>query len=226
MKRRRGWMRTFYAAIRWITSLPVLRHCIQICASDVCHLRFADTKKAPKIPGGFNVRMATAGDMPALSDYFKKPWQVRQRLERGDFCFMTMFESRIGAAVWVRIGPGCYQDDWNDMHYVSQFPAGVGWTYDGKGTKWGAWGMLMARLPEFLRELGVHEVITLVDCNNWQSLDAHRSLGYEKIGTLGCIGWIGMIQNIYRSSNRTWHRLPTSIGAVELLDKLPSDDRA
>ena len=157
----------------------------------------------------------------ALAEALRKGVQLA-RLERGDLCVLTVSQQKIGAALWLAIGPGVFREDWDDMRYTCQFPAGVGWTYDGKGTRWGAWGTLMARLPDLLDPFSVHELVTLIDCNNWQSLDAHRSLGYENIGAVGSIGALGLVCSVCRSRDRRWHRLPARIGSVEILNRPPS----
>ena len=131
--------------------------------------------------------------------------------------FITLCQDRIGAAVWLVLGPGEFREDWTELHTFVRFPAGIAWSYDGKGTRWGAWGALMTQLPDMLRELGIRRIVTLIDCNNWQSHDSHRSLGYEKAGLISSAGLFGLWINVCRHANRRWQFLPAQIGAVELL---------
>ena len=222
-------MRTLYAVFRRVLSLPVASRCMSVHADDLWQLDLkrkalaqsgpSQAGPAPRIPQSFQIRMADESDHSALADYYGSEQTIRGRLERGDLCFMTLCQNRIGAAVWMALGPGEYRDDWDELQTLFQFPANVAWSYDGKGTRWGAWGALMMRLPNMLEERGIHKVATLIDCNNWQSHDAHRSLGYQQVGLLGSLDLCGLRVGACRHANRRWQFLPARIGAVEVLGR-------
>ena len=220
MRRKHGNARIAYAAVRKVVLLPVLRRCLRICASDVCRLELADGKRAARIPKSFVVRMANLDDLEPLAAYYDDRQLVSERFQRGDLCVITLCQDAIGAAVWLSFGPGEFREDWDQQRYTCCFPAGTGWSYDGRGTKWGAWGAMMAKLPELVRERDVDELWTMIDCNNWKSLDAHRSLGYETIGIVGSAGLFGLVRSICKRPRQWWHPLPARMGTVEFVNRL------
>jgi hypothetical protein len=135
---------------------------------------------------------------------------------------MTLLGGEIGAAVWLAAGPARYCEDWNELRCVFAVPDGVVWSFDGKGDKLGAWGCLMARLPEFLDELHAAEVFTLIDYRNQRSLDGHKSLGYRSVGLIFCLRMFGFALHLLRLRRGQWRRLPARIGALQVSK---NDDR-
>ncbi|MFV2066357.1 MAG: hypothetical protein ACC645_05205 [Pirellulales bacterium] len=214
--RTRGAVRFGYTALRGIASLPLLRRSVRIYAGELLRLPLVDVSAVARTPRNFVVRLSDADDLPALVEYYGSEPLVRRRLDRGDLCVLTLCQDRIGAAVWLAVGPGDFREDWGEARYVCRFPTEVSWTYDGRGSKWGAWGTLMARLPDLMRQRGVHELVTLIDCNNWQSLDAHRSLGYETVGLIGCVGALGLIRSACKPLRRRWTFPPATIAGLEI----------
>ncbi len=75
---------------------------------------------------------------------------------------------------------------------------------------------MMKQLPSLLRKYDIDEIATIVDCDNWQSYDAHKSLGYERIGIIFCVRIFGWHLHAYRPANRFWQPLPPAIGSVEI----------
>ena len=230
LQRARGSKRTFYALLRRVRFLPVVGRCARVYAGDLWQLdleRTAHAQSGPptRIPQSFQVRKADENDLPALATFHGNEQTIWDRLGRGDLCFMTLCQDRIGAAVWLALGPGECREDWAELQMVQRFPAGIAWSYDGKGTRWGAWAALMRQLPELLRDLGTQKVVTLIDCDNWQSHDAHRSLGYEKTGLIGSVGLFGFQVSACRHANRHWQFLPARIGAIEVQGRTRSSIR-
>ncbi len=225
LRQARGCNRALYAILRRILRHPVARERAGIYAGDLWQLDLENAALAQagpptRIPRSYQVRKADENDYSALATYYGNEQTVRERLERGDLCFLTLCQDRIGAAVWMVLGPGEFREDWIEMRSFVRFSAGTAWSYDGKGTRWGAWGVLMKQLPDLLRALGTERIATLIDCNNWQSHDAHRSLGYEKTGLICSADLFGLRLNACRQRTcrqRTgrWKFLPTQIGAVE-----------
>ena len=78
----------------------------------------------------------------------------------------------------------------------------------------------MARLPHLLAERGLRTVFTLIEWNNWKSLDAHKSLGYESVGLVCCIQACGVARPAYRTSETRWQSPPGRIENVELVTSL------
>jgi hypothetical protein len=154
--------------------------------------------------------------LPELTDYFGERSRIERRFERGDVCLMTVCRKRICAAVWFALGPNNYTEDWEALQCAFRFPANTTWCFDGKGTKLGAWGSLMAKVPDYLRERDVREVFTMIGCNNWQSIDSHRSLGYQSIGLIASLGTPNRRSVLFREYGYPWQRLPGSMSKLKL----------
>ncbi len=91
------------------------------------------------------------------------------------------------------------------------------WSYDGRGPKLGAWGSLMATFPAMLEKRKIHGLTALVECNNWQAFDAHRSLRFEATAlraSLSLFGWHRCYY--YKSKGAFWCTIPTTVSDVEL----------
>jgi hypothetical protein len=216
----RGSKRTLYAILRRIMMLPVVCHCAKVYVGDLWHLDLSgnscrQTTSTSRIPQSYQVRLADRNDLPELAAYYGNERTVRTRLDRGDRCFITLCQGNIGAAVWLVYGPEECREDWEELRLAFRFPAGYAWTYAGKGTRLGAWGTLMRQLPSLLTDLGIQKLVTIIDCDNWQSHDAHRSLGYQKVGLISSARLFGLHGAACRHANRHWQLLPASIGAVE-----------
>ena len=208
LRRTRGNARVLYAIMRRVFSLPILRRCVRICATDLWRLRLSEARPPRRIPANFTVRRAEASDLQALIEYYGDAQRVTNRIERGGLCILARCGDQIGAAVWTYLGPNEFDEDWAELRTTFQFPAAVAWAYDGKGTKLGAWGTLMARLPELLATCGVEELATVIDCDNWQSIDAHRSLGFESVGIVGCLSILGLPLRVHKPPIGRWKRVP------------------
>lgn len=215
--RTRGKSRLFYSVLCRLVSLPGLRHCVHLRAFDLCHVRLAESPAAVPHRSLFTVRLAQPADLPALSRYFGHRKRVDERLARGDLCVVAMGGNSIGAAVWLAVGPASMAEDWHDLRCTFRIPAGVAWSYDGRGTKIGGWGTLMNQVPAILRTRRVKEIVTLIGGNNWQSLDAHRSLGYTKLGTILHVRICGLCLWFFQHPGGRWRLLPTEAGCVEIV---------
>ena len=51
---------------------------------------------------------------------------------------------------------------------------------------------------------GIEQLATAIDCNNWQSIDAHRSLGFQTDGILCCLRVFGLTIRAYKPSPGRW----------------------
>ncbi len=102
------------------------------------------------------------------------------------------------------------------MHYYGKISPGTAWIYDGRGTKLGAWGSLMATLPAMLEKRKVDGLAALVECNNWQALDAHRSLRFESTALLASFSLFGWHRCYCKSRDAFWRTIPTTVSDVEL----------
>ena len=214
--RAHGLSRGAYSVIGKVVNLPVIRRFVDLCAVDVFHARLSDWKPGGHVLRGFDVRQADTRDLAALADYFGSEQRVRERFRRGDRCLAALSRGEMGAAVWFAVGPNDYTEDWDDLRCVFRFPSEVAWSFDGRGTKLGAWGSLMVRFPEQLRELGVEEVFTLVEWNNWRSVDSHKSLGFKNVAAIGCLRIAPLVWRAFSTNGRRWRAPPGSIGRLEL----------
>jgi hypothetical protein len=213
--RAHGQTRVAYRIVRKLTSLPVVRRCVRLSAVEVLSATVAELRSTGRIPKSFVVEKTS--DEQELADYFGRADLVRERLARNDTCIVTRSGGKIGAGVWLRSGPNDYDENVDELGCVVRFPAGVAWSYDGKGTRWGAWGALMARLPEFLAELRVEDVYTLIDYDNQESLAGHRSLGYHRAGFAGCVALFGLSITACRPCGKRWRPAPGSVGKLRFI---------
>ncbi len=102
-------------------------------------------------------------------------------------------------------------------HCIEKFFPDTAWSYDGRGPKLGAWGSLMATFPAMLEKRKIHGLTALVECNNWQAFDAHRSLRFEATAlraSLSLFGWHRCYY--YKSKGAFWCTIPTTVSGVEL----------
>jgi hypothetical protein len=202
--------------LRRLSALPLLCRCLSICSVDLWHLPIRPASSFPPASSLFLVRWAEPSDREQLGNYFGDRYRVERRLARGDRCALALCQESIGAAAWVSLGPGHFNEDWNELRCSFRFPAGVAWSYDGKGTRMGAWGTLMKQLPELLRREGATEIATVTDCNNWSSIDAHRSLGYTSGGLLLHARLAGISLHGFKAPRRRWRRLPLTVAHLEI----------
>jgi hypothetical protein len=209
--RAHGQTRVAYRILRKLATLPVARRCVRLGLVEVLTATVAELRSAGRIPKSFVVERST--DHQELAGYFGHTDLVRERLARGDVCVVTRSGGKIGAGVWLRLGPGDYDENVDELGCVVEFPAGVAWSYDGKGTRWGAWGALMARLPQMLDELQATEVYTLIDYDNQESLAGHRSLGYCRAGLVGCVALFGLAATACRPSGERWRAAAAGVRA-------------
>ncbi|MFV1966959.1 MAG: hypothetical protein ACC628_16150 [Pirellulaceae bacterium] len=215
--RTHGVARAGYSLSQAVLQLPGLRNGLCFGAVEIFHRYVDPWQSNTPIPRAFSVRVANGSDVPELADYFGDPNRIQRRFQRGDVCLMTLCREKVCAAVWFALGPDDYQEDWDALRCMFQFPADTTWCFDGKGTKWGAWGSLMAKVPDYLREQGVREVFTMIGCNNWQSIDSHKSLGYRSLGVITCFGALQQKKVLFREYGRRWQRLPGSMGNLKLV---------
>ncbi|MBN2476446.1 MAG: hypothetical protein JXB62_17665 [Pirellulales bacterium] len=217
--RSHGKARALYRLLRRLAETRVLRGWVRFFVTEVFRVPVSDVKRYRRIPRTFTVRKAGETDQPALESYFADSQRVRNRLRRQDLCVIAVSKGKIGAAVWLALGPKDYQEDWRDLRCVLRVPAGVCWTFDGLGTAFGAWGILMACLPPLLEELGASEVYTQIECDNQVSLDSHKSLGYQSAGLIGCFGIGPCVLRVYRPHGQRWRLVPGWIGSLEVCGK-------
>ena len=211
--RAHGPARAAYRVVKRLSTLPVVRWCVRFDLVEVLTATTDQLGTAGRIPKSLVVERAT--DEAELAEYFARPDLVRERLAAGDVCLVTRAGGKLGAGVWLRPGPGDYDENRDELGCTIRFPAGVAWSYDGKGTRWGAWGALMARMPAFLDELALGEVYTLIDYDNQESLAGHRSLGYRRAGLVGCVALMGLSLTVCVPDGRRWHFAPGYVGKLQ-----------
>jgi hypothetical protein len=219
--RARGWRRLLYGTLRWLICSRFGRKWLRFAVAEVYHAPVAGLKRSARIPQAFAVRQAAAADAAALGAFFAKPAEVAARFLRGDACYVCEVGGQIAAAVWVAAGPKHYHEDWDEMRCVARVPRGAGFSFDGKGTRPGAWGALMARLPDFLAAAGLGELYTMIGYNNDLSKQSHLSLGYRRIGWVACGGLTWLVLRLGKPSAGRWRRLPRRIGRLAVLHRLP-----
>lgn len=189
--------------------------CLGWCVVEVHSSAVTASATTSRLPRAMKVRRATREDLPALEEYFDCGSHVRRRFERGDTCLITVAGDEICAGIWLAVGPTQYEEDWEMLRCRFVLPPGSAWTYDGKGTRLGAWGGLMAQVPQVLLEAGVQHVYTIMDYNNRASIEGHKRLGYRSVGFITCLRACGAAFRLYRSTEHGWSRLPGKLGHLE-----------
>jgi len=226
LRRTHGNTRVAYAILRRLLSRAPWRFVVQTCAVDLWRLPLAP--RPPGTPGTnlFTVRVADDQEVELLVEYFGSRQRVMSRLHRGHQCIVAMSGASIAAAVWCANGPGRFGEDWNDLRCSFRFPRGTAWAYDGKGTRMGAWGTMMKRLPEIMLERNIQEIATAIDGDNWKSFDAHHSLGYQRSGMLLHIRIAGCSLRFFKPPGQRWRRSPASIGSLGVCTENKTDQEA
>ncbi len=224
LARSRGLGRAVYRVANRVVNANWSKRWWRFAVVEIYHAPLGNLQRS-RVPRLFTIRTAQQEDLPALEAYFGDPQRVRDRWRRGDICAITFCGGEIGAAVWFAIGPNDYHEDWQSLRCIVRFPARIAWTFDGKGTKLGAWGALMARLPEFLEEFAVEEVYTAIDYDNIESIDGHLSLGYRRTGLLVHSWFLVVVLNVCKPAMGRWRRLPGQIGHL-LFDRDRHDGNA
>ncbi len=214
--RRYGRDRAVSLLLHRVALLPLIRVGFQWHLLEVFTVQANQLKVPKRVPSNYQIRIAGQADQPALEEYFGDANRVRQRLERGDLCLIACCREEIGAAVWFLPGPASYGDDCQEIGCRFELPEGAVWSYDGKGTKFGAWGCLMAKLPEYLERWGVDHVFTAIDYHNGESLSGHQSLGYRRLGMLRRVMLSGLSRTVCKRSGDGWGQLPVAWDRLQL----------
>ncbi len=223
---RRGPAKVAYGLLQRMTGRGRLRPWLDCTVMELFEAGVDKLKRSSRLPNAFTVREAGPNDADELGRFFGRPAQVEKRLGRGDACLITLAGGQVAAGAWLALGPATIDEDWPDLRCVYRIPAGVAWGYDGRGTKPGAWGALMARMPAFLESLGAGRTIAAIHYNNHLSMDSHRSLGYHSLGWVACIRLFGLTILRYRPLEGRWQRLPGHLGPVDLLTAARSTRQA
>jgi hypothetical protein len=210
--RAHGPTRAAYRIAKRLSLLPIVRRCVRMDVVEVLAASADRLRSTGRTPKSFVVERAT--DEQELAEYFERADLVHKRLVAGDVCLVTRCGGKLGAGVWISPGPNDYDENRDELGCTVRFPAGVAWSYDGKGTRWGAWGALMARLPELLDELKLGEVYTLIDYDNQESLAGHRSLGYQRVGLVGCVALFGLSLSVCMPIGERWHLASGHVGKL------------
>jgi hypothetical protein len=209
-----GPARAFYRLTHRLSEFAVFRPWLRFGVVEVYRAAVADLKQGGAIPRSFEVRRATAKDEPSVALYFEDASLVRERFRRGDTCVVTLAKGRVCAAVWFCTGPNQYGEDWSALKTFFRAKTGAAWSFDGKGTRMGAWGALMTRFPGLLAEEGNREVYTVIDFDNLPSIEGHRSLGYERVGLFTCFSALGFALRLFRPDHGKWQFGRGQIGNV------------
>lgn len=214
--RSHGKIRALYRLLRRLAESRPLRRWCRFCAVEVFRASICELQSKRRTARSFVIRPAEEEDTPAVDAFYSGSREIHERIRRGDICMLALVKDQIGAAVWLSLGPNDYPEDWEDLRCIVRYPPGVCWTYDGVGTRLGAWGSLMARLPELLQQRGVTDVFTQIECDNRASLDSHKSLGYRSVGFVWCLGVFGLVLRLYKVHGARWRLLPGRMGELEV----------
>ncbi len=215
--RDRGPAKCAYSALHRLTGQGRLRPWLDLTVCELFQAKASDLKTLSRLPRAYTARLATPDDAAELGRFFGCPARVAGRLDRGDVCAVVLAGGRVCAGAWLAPGPAVVEEDWDDVRSLYRIPAGVAWGYDGRGTRPGAWGCLMARLPEFLASLGADRIAASIHYNNHLSIDSHLTAGFRTLGWIGCARLLGLALRRYRPADGRWGRLPGPLGPIEVL---------
>jgi len=208
--------RVGYRIIRRVCRGPWCGDWASLFVVEVMSASISDLRKGRRGRRSYQVRWAAESDVPAVTAFFGPGRPIMQRVRRGDRCLIATVRGEICAAVWFSPGPGHYAEDAGDLGCELHYPETVAFSYDGLGTRLGAWGTLMARAPDLLQQIGVDEIVTLIDYDNYLSINSHQSLGYRRLGLVGCLGLAQWMQPFYGTGRTPWRMLPGRLGPLEL----------
>ncbi|MDZ7615479.1 MAG: hypothetical protein U1E05_00655 [Patescibacteria group bacterium] len=214
--RKRGPLKKAYSAARRLVGGGRFRPWLDCTVIELFEAEVGQLRRIGRMPRAYNSRFATRADQAELAEYFGSAERVRQRLDRGDVCAVVLAGERICAGAWLTLGPATVEEDWNDVRCRYHIPAGTAWGYDGRGTKPGAWGSLMACLPGYLTELGADRMVASIHYNNHLSIDSHLSTGFHSVGWIACVRFLGLALRVHREADGGWCRMPGPIARVEV----------
>lgn len=214
--RKRGPLKTAYSVARRVVGSGRFRPWLDCTVIELFEAEVGQLRRIGRMPRAYASRFATRDDQAALAEYFGSADRVRQRLDRGDVCAVVLAGERLCAGAWLTLGPATIEEDWNDVRCRYHIPAATAWGYDGRGTKPGAWGSLMACLPGYLTELGAERMVASIHYNNHLSIDSHLSTGFHSVGWIACVRFLGLTFRACRAAEGGWRRMPGQIAQVEV----------
>jgi hypothetical protein len=216
LRRQLGNSALVYAIARRAVQRLRLARFVRIYAAEVYCLSLTENDSMAPPLRRFQVRAAGEPDTAALMAYYGTPKLVQRRMDRGDTCFIAESKSEIGAAVWISLCPRSYDEDTASLNASFHLAEGSAWSFDGKGTAFGAWGVLMQQLPAMLLRRHVRRVFSQIERDNWRSIQAHRSLGYEALGRLICCRVMRLAFSGCKANRGSWQSFPLSLGGLEI----------
>lgn len=214
--RKRGPLKTAYSVMRKLVGSGRFRPWLDCTVIELFEAEVGQLRRIGRMPRAYTSRFATHDDEAKLAEYFGSAERVRQRLDHGDACAVVLAGERLCAGAWLTLGPATVEEDWSDVRCRYRIPAGTAWGYDGRGTKPGAWGCLLACLPGFLGELGAERMVASIHYNNHLSIDSHLSTGFHSVGWIACVRFLGLSFRAFRAAEGRWRRMPGQIGRVDV----------
>jgi GNAT superfamily N-acetyltransferase len=171
-------------------------------------LRFVRLRKVRDIPvplDHFQVRAAGAGDLELLEALHSRGDGYREKLARGDWCFLAETAGRAAAIAWfsrdgVHVSPESglefrYGSDGCWSYWVEVHP-----DFRLRGALLKLWVGAMAQM----RERGVTTVYSAIEEANQPSMRAHLRLGFEEMFELRMVRVLGMVVHRIRPPGGRW----------------------
>jgi hypothetical protein len=153
---------------------------------------FFELRTPPRVFRGLRdllVRQANRGDIAAICAVDGAPEDlVRQRLDRGDLCFVGQLEGRVLCHTWFHGGPQPFEED-RQLYADWAIPEGTYWSYDAAANAESrASGVFVkvfqTALGTLFREHGAQRVQCYVRLANESSLVLHERLGFRRVGVM------------------------------------------
>jgi len=208
-------------SISRVASFHIWRRWFQLSIVHVYSAPLSAIRTASRLPSAYTIRPAEVDDFDELAEYCGNTDGVRERIDRGDICVLNLCANKIGAMIWLRLGPNAFSEDWSTLNCHVRLPDRAAWMFDGKGTIMGAWSGLMMTLPKYLAERGIDEVYTMIDFDNRKSIDPMLSLGLRQVGSYLFVKLLGLKFSRCRDiAEKRWQRLPMSLGRLEVTKEL------
>lgn len=161
---------------------------------------FFELRTPPRVFRGMRdllVRQASRADIAAICAVDGAPEDlVRQRLDRGDLCYVGQLEGRVLCHAWFHRGPSPFEED-RPLYADWMLPPGTYWSFDAAANAESrASGVFVkvfqTALGALFREHGADRVQCYVRLANEQSLALHDRLGFSRVGVMTAVALPGI----------------------------------
>jgi hypothetical protein len=125
-------------------------------------------------------RIAGIADLPALNRFMDKGERYANRFGKGDIAIVAELHDEIVGMVWIEIGNGHYEEEYE---YRFPYPERSAWQYDGYISPdyrvMGVWASIADEVVRHLGQRSLPTVYCIVQGLNRLSINSHLRYGYR-----------------------------------------------